>query len=56
VTSGGYGHRVGESIAYAYLAGAVEVGAQVEVGVFGRWVGASVASEPPANVKGGIEG
>lgn len=46
VTSGGYGHRVGESIAYAYLPAAVEVGARVEVGVFGRWVGAEVAREP----------
>jgi glycine cleavage system aminomethyltransferase T/glycine/D-amino acid oxidase-like deaminating enzyme len=46
VTSGGYGHRVRESIAYAYLPAGVEPGARVEVGVFGRWVGAVVASEP----------
>jgi 4-methylaminobutanoate oxidase (formaldehyde-forming) len=46
VTSGGYGHRVQESIAYAYLPASVEVGARVEVGVFGRWVGAAVAREP----------
>jgi glycine cleavage system aminomethyltransferase T len=46
VTSGGYGHRVDESIAYAYLPAEFDVGARVEVGVFGAWVGAEVASEP----------
>ncbi len=46
VTSGGYGYRVGASIAYAYLPSTVEVGTPVEVGVFGRWVGATVAAEP----------
>jgi 4-methylaminobutanoate oxidase (formaldehyde-forming) len=46
VTSGGYGHRVGESIAYAYLPSDVDVGERVEVAVFGDWVGAEVASEP----------
>ena len=46
VTSGGYGHRVGESIAYAHLPAAVEVGDRVEVAVFGREVGAAVSSEP----------
>jgi glycine cleavage system aminomethyltransferase T len=46
VTSGGYGHRVSESIAYAYLPAEVEVGARVEVGVFGDWVGAEAAREP----------
>jgi glycine cleavage system aminomethyltransferase T/glycine/D-amino acid oxidase-like deaminating enzyme len=46
VTSGGYGHRVDESIAYAYLPAEVDVGARVEVGVFGAWVGAEVAVEP----------
>ena len=52
VTSGGYGFRVGESIAYAYLPAAVGVGARVEVGVFGRWVGAEVASEPRYDPEG----
>ncbi len=46
VTSGGFGNRVGASIAYAYLPAAVEVGTEVEVGVFGRWVGAAVSKEP----------
>ena len=46
VTSGGFGHRVERSIAYAYLPAEVEVGTRVEVGIFGRWVGAEVAREP----------
>jgi 4-methylaminobutanoate oxidase (formaldehyde-forming) len=46
VTSGGFGHRVGESIAYAYLPAGVELGARVEVGIFGRWVGAAVSADP----------
>jgi glycine cleavage system aminomethyltransferase T/glycine/D-amino acid oxidase-like deaminating enzyme len=46
VTSGGYGYTVGESIAYAYVPPEVAVGDAVEVGVFGRWVGGAVASEP----------
>ena len=46
VTSGGYGHRVGESLAYAYLPASVDVGERVEIGVFGAWVGAEVAREP----------
>jgi glycine cleavage system aminomethyltransferase T/glycine/D-amino acid oxidase-like deaminating enzyme len=46
VTSGGYGHRVGRSIAYAYLPAATSVGDRVELGVFGEWVGAEVMREP----------
>jgi 4-methylaminobutanoate oxidase (formaldehyde-forming) len=46
VTSGGYGYTVGRSIAYAYLPVEVEVGAVVEVDIFGRWVGGEVAREP----------
>jgi 4-methylaminobutanoate oxidase (formaldehyde-forming) len=46
VTSGGYGHRVGRSIAYAYVPAGVDAGARVEVGVFGDWVGAEVVAEP----------
>ena len=46
VTSGGFGHRVGQSIAFAYLPAAVEEGARVDVAVFGEWVGAQVVAEP----------
>ena len=46
VTSGGQGHRVGRSIAYATLPAAVDVGARVEVGIFAGWVGAEVVKEP----------
>jgi glycine cleavage system aminomethyltransferase T len=54
VTSGGYGYRVGESIAYAYLPSTVEPGTPVEVGVFGIWSEATVREEPlfdPANTR-----
>jgi 4-methylaminobutanoate oxidase (formaldehyde-forming) len=46
ITSGGYGHRVDKSIAYAYVPRDIAVGGRVEVGVFGRWVEAEVAREP----------
>jgi glycine cleavage system aminomethyltransferase T len=46
VTSGGYGHRVEASIAYAYLPTTVEDGALVEVGIFGKWQPATVTQEP----------
>ena len=46
VTSGGYGYRVGASIAYAYVPSTVELGAKVEVGVFGAWLPATVREEP----------
>ncbi|MEU0484738.1 FAD-dependent oxidoreductase [Streptosporangium sp. NPDC006013] len=46
VTSGGYGHRVDRSIAYAYLPEGTAPGDRVEVGVTGTWVGAAVAAEP----------
>ena len=46
VTSGGYGHRVGRSIAYAWVPATVAVGDRVELGLFGDWVGAEVAREP----------
>ncbi|MDN3351645.1 FAD-dependent oxidoreductase [Actinomadura sp. DC4] len=53
VTSGGYGHTVGRSIAYAYLpVAAGEIGAEVEVGVFGTWVTAEVAREPLYDPRG----
>ena len=46
VTSGGFGHRVRRSIAYAYLPASLEAGARVDVGLFGDWQGAEVADEP----------
>ncbi|WP_238014736.1 FAD-dependent oxidoreductase [Dactylosporangium sp. AC04546] len=46
VTSGGFGYRVGASIAYAYLPAEVEVGTPVEVSVFDRWIPAVVRTEP----------
>jgi 4-methylaminobutanoate oxidase (formaldehyde-forming) len=46
VTSGGYGFRVGASVAFAYLPSTVAVGAQVQVGVFGAWRDATVRAEP----------
>jgi 4-methylaminobutanoate oxidase (formaldehyde-forming) len=48
VTSGGYGNRVGASIAYAYLPVArSEPGTAVEVDVFGDLIGGSVVGEAP---------
>ena len=46
VTSGGYGYTIERSIAYAYLPVACKPGDVAEVQVFGRWVAATVASEP----------
>ena len=46
VTSGGFGYRVGASIAYAYLPSELGDGTAVEVGVFGEWTGARVTPEP----------
>jgi 4-methylaminobutanoate oxidase (formaldehyde-forming) len=46
VTSGGFGYRVGASIAYAYLPASVPVGTAVEVSVFDRWSPAVVRAEP----------
>ncbi|MEU7881059.1 GcvT family protein [Microbispora bryophytorum] len=46
VTSGGFGHRVGRSIAYAYLPVKVEPGERVAIGVNGRRVGATITREP----------
>jgi 4-methylaminobutanoate oxidase (formaldehyde-forming) len=54
VTSGGYGHRVDASIAYAYLPAGVQPGTAVRVGVFDTWVGATVMAEPlfdPGNAR-----
>ena len=47
VTSGGYGHAVAKSIAYAYLPPERAVpGTRGEIDVFGAWVGAEVVREP----------
>jgi 4-methylaminobutanoate oxidase (formaldehyde-forming) len=46
VTTGGYGYTVERSIAYAYLPAEVGVGAEVEIDIFGRWVGGEVVREP----------
>jgi 4-methylaminobutanoate oxidase (formaldehyde-forming) len=46
VTSGGYGFTIDRSIAYAYLPPTCTPGNRVDVQVFGRWVPATVASEP----------
>jgi 4-methylaminobutanoate oxidase (formaldehyde-forming) len=54
VTSGGYGYRVGESIAFAYLPSTVVTGTRVQVGVFGAWRDAVVRDEPlfdPTNAR-----
>jgi glycine cleavage system aminomethyltransferase T/glycine/D-amino acid oxidase-like deaminating enzyme len=46
VTSGGFGYRVGASIAYAYLPAEVAIGTAVEVSVFDRWTPGVVRAEP----------
>jgi 4-methylaminobutanoate oxidase (formaldehyde-forming) len=51
VTSGGFGYRVGASIAYAYLPAAVAIGTPVEVSVFDRWIPAVVRAEPLYDAK-----
>jgi glycine cleavage system aminomethyltransferase T/glycine/D-amino acid oxidase-like deaminating enzyme len=52
VTSGGYGYTVQRSIAYAYLPADVEVGTEVEIDVFGRWVPGTVSAEPLYDPRG----
>ena len=47
VTSGGYGNRVGASIAYAYLPVETSaIGTPVDVDLFGELIGGSVVAEP----------
>ncbi|GAA2380768.1 GcvT family protein [Dactylosporangium salmoneum] len=46
VTSGGFGYRVGASIAFAYLPGDVPAGTPVDVSVFDRWVPGVVRQDP----------
>ena len=46
VTSGGFGYTVGKSIAFAYLpSGAWAPGTQLEVDIFGEWIGGLVADD-----------
>ncbi len=52
VTSGGYGYSVERSIAYAYLPAGVEIGAGVEVDIFGEWVSGEVVREPLYDPRG----
>lgn len=52
VTSGGYGYTVERSIAYAYVPADVELGAAVEIDIFGEWVAGEVAREPLFDPKG----
>jgi glycine cleavage system aminomethyltransferase T/glycine/D-amino acid oxidase-like deaminating enzyme len=52
VTSGGYGYTVERSIAFAYVPTAVQIGAEVEVDIFGEWVPGVLAREPLFDPKG----
>ena len=53
MTSGGYGYTVARSIAYAYLpADDATPGTEVEVEIFGEWVGGEVAREPLFDPRG----
>jgi 4-methylaminobutanoate oxidase (formaldehyde-forming) len=52
VTSGGYGYTVERSIAYAYLPAELEIGTEVEVDIFGRWVAGEVLGEPLFDPRG----
>jgi glycine cleavage system aminomethyltransferase T/glycine/D-amino acid oxidase-like deaminating enzyme len=52
VTSGGYGYTVERSIAFAYVPADVEIGADVEVDIFGEWVPGAIAREPLIDPKG----
>jgi 4-methylaminobutanoate oxidase (formaldehyde-forming) len=52
VTSGGYGYSVERSIAYAYMPAELELGAAVELDIFGRWVAGEIAREPLFDPRG----
>jgi glycine cleavage system aminomethyltransferase T/glycine/D-amino acid oxidase-like deaminating enzyme len=52
VTSGGYGYTVERSIAYAYLPAEIEIGTEVGVDIFGRWIAGEVAQEPLLDPRG----
>ncbi len=54
VTSGGFAYSVGESVAYAYLPTEYGIGTEVQVNLFGDWIGGVVTKEPlfdPSNVR-----
>jgi len=47
VKSGGQGHSIGKSIAYAYLPIAnTEPGTKVEIEIFGEWIQGTIAKDP----------
>ena len=47
VTSGGYGFRIGRSIAYAYVPAAqADAGRPVEIEVFGEWISGEISTDP----------
>ena len=46
VTSGGFGHTLERSIAYAYLPVSIEPGTSVAIDLFGVWVPGTVTREP----------
>jgi 4-methylaminobutanoate oxidase (formaldehyde-forming) len=53
VTSGGYGYAVAASIAYAYVPVALaEPGTEVEIDIFGDWVGGEIRADPLYDPKG----
>ena len=52
VTSGGFGPTVDRSVAYAQVPPGVDVGARVEVDVFGTWVPGTVTAEPLVDPEG----
>jgi 4-methylaminobutanoate oxidase (formaldehyde-forming) len=53
VTSGGIGYTVGASIAYAYLPSELAAtGTNLDVEVFGDWIGSEVVNEPLYDPKG----
>ncbi len=53
ITSGGYGFRVGRSLAFAYLpAATADFDRRVEVEVFGEWIGATVVTDPAWDPRG----
>ncbi len=52
VTTGGYGYAVERSIAYAYLPVQYDVGTEVHIDIFGKWVAGEIAAEPLLDPEG----
>ena len=53
VTSGGYGYRVGNALAFAYVpADRAEFGRPLEIEMFGTWLGAEIVRDPAWDPKG----